>query len=77
MLDQEVIKLLLRAPKYPWDRKRSINPFDLDNFDKNSVDGTKGLVELLASLAASIKHLDRSNSNTENINEEFRKELEN
>ena len=41
------------------------------------VDGTKGLVELLASLAASIKHLDRSNSNTENTNEEFRKDLEN
>ena len=41
------------------------------------VDGTKGLVELLASLAASIKHLDRSNSNTENTNEEFRKALEN
>ena len=41
------------------------------------VDGTKGLVELLVSLAASIKHLDRSNSNTENTNEEFRKDLEN
>ena len=41
------------------------------------VDGTKGLVELLLSLAASIKHLDRSNSNTENTNEEFRKDLEN
>ena len=41
------------------------------------VDGTKGLVELLASLAASIKHLDRSNSNTENTSEEFRKDLKN
>ena len=38
--------------------------------------GPFGLVELLASLAASIKHRDRSNSKTENTSKEFRKDLE-
>ncbi len=47
------------------------------DYDILCVDGTKGLVELLVSLAASIKHLDRSNSNTENTSEEFRKDFEN
>ena len=49
----------------------------MPNNNTQCVDGTKGLVELLLSLAASIKHLDRPNSNTENTNEEFRKALEN
>ena len=39
--------------------------------------GPFGLVELLASLAAWNKHRDRPNSNTENTNEEFRKDIEN